>query len=144
MQLDGNLVLLGAGKMGGAMLQGWLESGLPPQQIVILDPSPPPEIAEIISTSGISHNPPIEGLEDVSVVLAAVKPQIMDDVLAAAAGLARHNPLVLSIAAGKTIASFEQHFGANAAVIRSIPNTPAAIGRGITAIAANANVSPSR
>jgi pyrroline-5-carboxylate reductase len=56
----------------------------------------------------------------------------------------RSNPLILSIAAGKTIATFERHFGAGAAVIRTIPNTPAAIGRGITAMAANRRVSPSQ
>ena len=141
MQLDGKLVLLGAGKMGGAMLQGWLEGGLPPSHIVVLDPGPPPEIATTIADNDITHNPSIDDIDDVSVVLAAVKPQIMDEVLTATAALKEHKPLVLSIAAGKTIASFEKHFGSDAAVIRSIPNTPAAIGRGITAMAANANVS---
>jgi pyrroline-5-carboxylate reductase len=140
-RLTGNLVLIGAGKMGGAMMQGWLEAGVPPGQIVVLDPGPPPEVAELISANGIRHNPPVDDLEDVSVVLAAVKPQIMDDVLSGLSGLKRHKPLVLSIAAGKTIASFEAHFGADAAVIRSIPNTPSAVGRGITAITANGNVS---
>ncbi len=141
MKLDGHLVLLGAGKMGGAMLQGWLEGGLPPAQVIVLDPAPPPETEALIAKHGITHNPEINTIGPVEVVLAAVKPQIMDDVLKTVSGLKTHNPLVLSVAAGKTIASFERHFGASAAVIRSIPNTPAAIGRGITAIAANANVS---
>lgn len=141
MRLRGKLFLLGAGKMGGAMLQGWLESGLPGNQIIILDPAPPPETLRLITAHGITHNPAIDEIDDVEVVLAALKPQIMDDVLATVADLKRHKPLILSIAAGKTIASFEAHFGADAAVIRSIPNTPAAIGRGITAIAANSNVS---
>ncbi len=141
MQLDGNLVLLGAGKMGGAMLQGWLDGGLPANQIIVLDPAPPSETAELIAVNGISHNPALDSLKEVEIVLAAVKPQIMDDVLIGVADLKRHNPLILSIAAGKTIASFEAHFGSEAAVIRSIPNTPAAIGRGITAMATNGNVS---
>jgi pyrroline-5-carboxylate reductase len=55
--------------------------------------------------------------------------------------MAVSRPLILSVAAGKTIASFERHFGTHAAVIRTIPNTPTAVGRGITAMAANANVS---
>ncbi|MGI9462735.1 MAG: pyrroline-5-carboxylate reductase family protein, partial [Aestuariivirgaceae bacterium] len=144
MNLNGKLVLLGAGKMGGAMLQGWLEGGLPASQIIVLDPAPPPETAELIAANGIAHNPVLESLDPVEIVLAAVKPQIMEDALAGAADLKRHNPLILSIAAGKTIASFEAHFGSGAAVIRSIPNTPAAIGSGITAMAANANVTPAQ
>lgn len=141
MQLDGKLVLLGAGKMGGAMLQGWLDGGVQAQQIIVIDPAPPPETAALIAAHHIEHNPPLDDITNVDVVLAAVKPQIMDDVLTGVASLKRHDPLVLSIAAGKTIASFEAHFGAGTAVIRCIPNTPAAIGRGITAMAANANVS---
>jgi pyrroline-5-carboxylate reductase len=139
--LKGTLVLLGVGKMGGAMLNGWLRSGISPQQIVTLDPSPPTEVLEVISAQGIKHNPKIEDITDVEVLLAAVKPQVMDEVLKPIAGLRRFKPLVLSIAAGKTISSFAQHFGEDAAIIRTIPNTPAAIGRGITVMAANKNVS---
>ncbi|MGI9462791.1 MAG: pyrroline-5-carboxylate reductase, partial [Aestuariivirgaceae bacterium] len=70
MKLDGKLVLLGAGKMGGAMLQGWLESGLPGSQIVILDPAPPPETMALIDKHAISHNPDIGDITNVEVVLA--------------------------------------------------------------------------
>ena len=59
MKLEGKLVLLGAGKMGGAMLQGWLDGGLPAAQIVILDPAPPPETMALITSQKISHNPDI-------------------------------------------------------------------------------------
>jgi pyrroline-5-carboxylate reductase len=137
----GTLVLVGAGKMGGAMLEGWLKAGADPKKIVAIDPSPPPEVKALIEARGIRHNPPVDGISDAEVVLIAVKPQIMEEVLPGIVGLKAAKPLILSIAAGKTIASFERHFGADAAVIRGIPNTPAAIGRGITAMAANANVS---
>ena len=140
-ELDGRLVLLGAGKMGGAMLAGWLAGGLEPDKIVVLDPGPPEDTARLIADHKIALNRPVEEIDEVEVVVVAVKPQIMDDVLAGVKVLARCNPLVLSIAAGRTIASFEAHFGNTAAVIRSIPNTPAAIGRGITAMTANQNVS---
>lgn len=139
--LKGTLVLIGAGKMGGAMLEGWLKAGVNPKQVVALDPSPPPEVAALLVSKGIRHNPPLSSITDAEVVLAAVKPQVMDEVLTPLHGLAASKPLILSIAAGKTIASFERHFGADAAVIRTIPNTPAAVGRGITAMAANRNVS---
>lgn len=139
--LSGTLVLLGAGKMGGAMLQGWLERGVPPERIVVLDPSPPEEIAWTIATHGIRHNPVLDELERIEVLVLAIKPQAFDEVLPGLAGLASHRPLVVSIAAGRTIAGIERHFGEDAAVIRTIPNVPAAIGRGITAMAPNRNVS---
>lgn len=142
--LKGTLVLIGAGKMGGAMLEGWLKAGVAARQVVALDPSPPAEVAALLAKHGVRHNPPISSITDAEVVLVAVKPQVMEDVLTPLHGLGTSKPLILSIAAGKTIASFERHFGSDAAVIRTIPNTPAAVGRGITAMAANRNVSPAQ
>jgi pyrroline-5-carboxylate reductase len=140
--LKGTLALVGAGKMGGAMLEGWLKAGADPARIVAFDPSPPAEILALLAARGIRHNPPVAAISDAEVVLIAVKPQVMEEVLPAIVPLGRSRPLILSIAAGKTIASFARHFGNDAAIIRTIPNTPAAIGRGITAMAANAYVQP--
>ena len=126
--------------MGGAMMEGWLKAGVVPSQLVIFDPAPPAEIMTLIKNHNISHNPDIEKLKNVEVILTAVKPQIMDVALEGIIALKAQNPLILSIAAGKTIASFEKHFGKDAAVIRTIPNTPSSVGRGITAMAANQNV----
>jgi pyrroline-5-carboxylate reductase len=139
--LTGKLVLIGAGKMGGAMLDGWLKAGVLPSQIVAIDPAPPAEVKALLDANGIAHNPPVASLSNVEVVLVAVKPQIMDQVLEPLLGLAASRPLILSVVAGKTIASLAKHFGENAAIIRTIPNTPAAIGRGITAMASNVHVS---
>jgi pyrroline-5-carboxylate reductase len=139
--LDGALVLLGAGNMGGAMLQGWLNRAIPPARIVVVDPAPPPAIAQTISEHGIALNPDLDRVERVEVLVLAVKPQNFDEVLPALAGLKSYRPLVVSIAAGRTIAGIEHHFGEHAAVIRAMPNVPAAIGRGITAMAANPHVS---
>jgi pyrroline-5-carboxylate reductase len=138
--LKGTLVLLGAGKMGGAMLEGWLRGGVPPNQIVVLDPSPPDDIVAVLEKNAIRSNPSLDAVQDVEVLVAAVKPQIMDSVLTLVSVLKRDKPLVLSIAAGKTIRSFEQHFGEGASIVRTIPNTPAAIGRGITVMTCNAQV----
>ena len=143
-KLTGTLVLVGAGKMGGAMLEGWLAGGADPTHIAALDPSPPPEMKALLQRHGIRLNPDVATIKDAEVVIIAVKPQLMEDVLPGIAALKASKPLVLSVAAGKTIASFERHFGADAAVIRTIPNTPAAVGRGITAMASNANVSPAQ
>lgn len=136
--LDGPLLLAGAGKMGGAMLAGWLERGLSPSDVVVVDPSPPPEVAKLLADAGITPRAALDGLQTPpAVMIAAVKPQIMESVLPGLAGLASPRTLVVSIAAGRTIASFEKHFGAATAVVRAMPNTPAAIGRGMTVCVAN-------
>ena len=142
--LSGALVLVGAGKMGGAMLHGWLARDVPPDRIIVLDPSPPEDVARTIAERAIMLNPAPAGIEDVEVLVLAIKPQAFDDVLPALAGLQAQHPLIVSIAAGRTIAGIEHHFGAHAAVIRAMPNVPAAIGRGITAIVPNSHVSDSQ
>lgn len=139
--LRGSLVLVGAGKMGGAMVNGWLHQGMDASRIVVLDPAPPPESLEMIEAHGISHNPDIAGIADPEVVLIAVKPQTMDQVLPAIAPLAAAHPMFVSIAAGTMIATFEAAFGRDAAVVRAMPNTPAAVGYGMTVICPNANCS---
>lgn len=139
--LSGRLVLIGAGKMGTAMLQGWLEAGVTGDQVTIFDPAPPPETMAVIAQYSISHNPPLNSVDGVEAILVAIKPQMVDEVLPAMADLAKDNPLVVSVVAGKTIAAFRQHFGETTPIIRTIPNTPAAVGRGITAMAASDGVS---
>jgi len=140
-RLDGPLVLAGAGNMGGAMLAGWLARGLAPAQIIVQDPGPPPATAELLAKHGVRTMTTIDSLPTPpAVLLMAVKPQVMDDVFAPLAKLAGPSTVVLSIAAGRTIASFEKFLPPRAAVVRSIPNTPAAVGRGITVAAANTNV----
>ncbi len=142
--LKGTLVLAGAGKMGSAMLEGWLKAGADPKKIVAIDPMPPKEVLELLAHHNIRHNPPIASIIDAEVIVVAVKPQVMEDVLPNLVGLKSSRPVILSVAAGKTIATFAKHFGEDAAIIRTIPNTPAAIGRGITAMSANAHVSKSQ
>jgi pyrroline-5-carboxylate reductase len=143
-KLAGTLVLVGAGKMGGAMLEGWLKGGADASRIVALDPAPPSDTKALLDHWGVRLNPDVATISDAEVVVIAVKPQLMEGVLPGVVTLGASKPLILSVAAGKTIASFERHFGSDAAVIRTIPNTPAAVGRGITAMAANGNVSPSQ
>jgi pyrroline-5-carboxylate reductase len=140
LSLPGSLLLVGAGNMGGALLRGWLAQGLSPAQIIVQDPSPPPTMTALLAQHGISASaaPKLDGAP--AVILAAVKPQLMDQVFPSVARHAGPDTVVLSVAAGKTIASFERHLPARAAVVRSIPNTPASVGRGITVCAANAHV----
>ena len=146
LKLDGDLILAGAGNMGGAMLTGWLGQGLDPKRIRVQDPAPPPAIAALLQKHGIEAAAKLAPRSaPPAVLLMAVKPQIMDDVFPALAKIAGPDTVVLSIAAGKTIAGFEKHLAQNnpvktIGVVRSIPNTPAAVGRGITVAAANPHV----
>jgi len=123
------------------MLAGWLEHGLPPSNIIVQDPGPPPATAALLTKQGIRTVPTIASLPTPpAVLLMAVKPQVMDEVFPPLAKMAGPSTVVLSIAAGRTIASFEKYLPPGAAVVRTIPNTPAAVGRGITVAAANAHV----
>lgn len=124
------MVLLGCGKMGSAMLAGWLGEGLPPEAVSVLDPAP----SEWLHSTGVRLN---EGLPEApAVALIAVKPQMMGEALPQLQAVG-HGTLFVSVAAGTRIAAFEQALG-QVPVIRAMPNTPAAIGQGITAIVGNA------
>ncbi|MDI4657805.1 pyrroline-5-carboxylate reductase [Xanthobacter autotrophicus] len=130
--LSGPVVLLGAGKMGGAMLDGWLKLGLPAGKAVVLDPNLPPDAAAALAARGVAVNPAPADIPAPSVLLLAVKPQVAPDALPPLAPLVGEGTLVVSIMAGRTLAFMSAIFGAGAAIVRSIPNTPAAIGRGVS------------
>lgn len=130
--LSGPVVLLGCGKMGSAMLEGWLKLGLPADKAVVLDPNLSAEAVAALAAQGVSVNPEPSAIATPAVLLLAVKPQVAPDALPAVAPLVKHGTLVVSVMAGRTIAFMAGVFGAEAAIVRSIPNTPAAIGRGVS------------
>ena len=133
----GSVLLVGAGRMGGALLKGWLAGGFPPERIFVQEPSPPSDVAEAIAKAGIRTGTPPAMDTPPEVILLAVKPQAMEVVLPGVAPLAGPGTVMLSIAAGTSIAAIGRHFAPDTAIIRAMPNTPAAIGRGITALCAN-------
>jgi pyrroline-5-carboxylate reductase len=133
------LVLVGAGNMGGAMAHRWLEAGLAAPSLTILEPNPSPEIASLAANRGVALNPRTPEPPPDMLALA-VKPQSLDAVAPQIAALAAERTLVLSIIAGKTIANLMARLAEARAVVRAMPNTPAAIGRGVTAAFANAGV----
>ncbi|MCT8971955.1 pyrroline-5-carboxylate reductase [Microbaculum marinisediminis] len=135
----GPVLLVGAGKMGGAMLEGWLERGLPPANLTVLDPVPSAELSALAAGKGFHLNP-VSSTTPPQIAVIAVKPQVMDDVLAGVAARIPGACAVVSVAAGKTIANLARHFPSGQPIIRTIPNTPAAIGRGITVCVANGDV----
>lgn len=132
---DKPLLLLGCGKMGGAMLDGWLAQGMDPKAAVILDPHPSDDVKALdgptIRTDGMWDGPTPRA------VVLAVKPQLMDAALPAVAGFAGPGTLYISIAAGKPLAYFEGLLGAQAPIVRVMPNTPAAVGAGASALVGN-------
>lgn len=140
---EGPLLLVGAGKMGGALLEGLIARGLAPSRVRVQDPAPPSEIVAFLSRHGIAAEARIEAMpSSPGVIIAAVKPQVMDDVFPSVARFADAGTLTVSIAAGRMLESFETLLPPGSAVVRAMPNTPAAIGRGITVCAANAHVTP--
>ena len=135
------LVLVGCGQMGSAMLRGWLARNAAAEFLVI-EPAGLP--ASFGNSENVAWHATPDALQDEltpDAVLFAVKPQIVNDVLPAYRRWARPQTLFLSIAAGITIAGIARHLG-EAAIIRTMPNTPAAIGRGITVACANPQVTP--
>lgn len=128
------LVLLGCGKMGSAMLQGWLANGLSANSVSVIDPHASDWVQELTS-QGLSLNSDLP--QDPAIVIIAVKPQMMGDALPVLRPLGNRTTVFLSIAAGTSIASFATLLGDETPIIRAMPNTPAAIGRGITALVGN-------
>ena len=137
---DGTLALVGAGNMGGAMLDGWLAGGLEPDHVTIVDPGLAGERRERWRGQGVR----IDAVDrSPDVIVLAVKPQMMADVLTDAARMAGPNTLIVSVAAGITIATLARAFG-DAPLVRAMPNTPSQVSRGVTVCCATPAVTPAR
>jgi pyrroline-5-carboxylate reductase len=137
-QIPGTIVLAGAGKMGGAMLAGWLARGLDARRVVVIEPRPTSEIGAL-TTTGIRLNPSPKEIGAAATLVVALKPQTFREAGATLKSFAAPTTLVVSIMAGMPIAAIEAVCGGS--VVRAMPNTPAAIGRGITVAVAAKNVS---
>lgn len=142
--IQGTLALAGAGKMGGALLDGWLDMGLDPRRVIVIDPHAAEAALERFAAQGVAVNPPAASIGPVDTLVLAIKPQSL---VAAAPGLARFagpGTLLVSIVAGKTTADLKAAFPAAGAIARAMPNTPAAVRHGITGIFVTAAVSTAR
>ena len=135
----GPLLLLGAGKMGFAMLEGWLKRGLAPGRIVVLEPQPAKAV-KALTRRGLKLNPKGKTAA-ASAIVVAVKPQSAPEAVPMVRSHVGKNTLVVSIMAGRTLRFLESALPSGTAVVRAMPNTPAAIGRGITVAVPNAKVS---
>lgn len=136
---DNPIVLVGAGNMGGAMLSGWLKSGVSGSSVVVVDPGPSEAMLSLIADAGAKHVQTVPDTLKAGVLFLAVKPQVMEAVLPSVRSCVGEETVVVSVAAGKTLAFLEKHLR-EAAMVRAMPNTPAMIGRGITGAYANDRV----
>jgi pyrroline-5-carboxylate reductase len=145
--IEGTLLLVGCGKMGSALLEGWFKRGLNPVDVIIVEPLGRASISvcekhRALTVLAKAQDIPRDFRPDV--VIFAVKPQVAASTVPDYAAFARQHPVFLSILAGKTISFFKSHLGPDAAVVRAMPNTPAAIGKGISVLTAAPEVSPAQ
>jgi pyrroline-5-carboxylate reductase len=141
-KLSGSLVLVGAGKMGSAMLDGWIARGLNPKKLVVIEPQPTKAV-KALTRRGLKLNPKPgpKAKADAAAIVIAIKPQTAPEAVPALGLHVGKSTLVLSIMAGRTIGFLEKSLPNGTAIVRAMPNTPAAIGRGISVACSNAKVS---
>jgi pyrroline-5-carboxylate reductase len=135
----GSLLLVGAGKMGGAMLNGWIARGLSPKRILVIEPQPGKAV-KALTRRGLTLNPKGK-IAVAAAIVIAVKPQSAPEAVPPLRPYVGKTTLVLSIMAGRTLGFLEQSLAPGTAIVRAMPNTPAAIGRGISVAVANTEVS---
>jgi len=135
----GTLLLVGAGKMGSALLEGWLALGLPADRLAVVEPQPTDSVVAL-KKRGLRLNPDLDRTQAAAIVIA-VKPQVAPQALPALAPTVGVDTVVVSIMAGRALGFLARALPADAAIVRAMPNTPASIGRGITVAVGNAKVS---
>jgi pyrroline-5-carboxylate reductase len=138
--LPATLVLMGAGKMGGAMLEGWLAGGIAPSGLTVLDPHASDGLKALSASHGFRLNPPLDSIAPPQALVLAVKPQMLDAAADALQALAGPETLVVSVLAGKTIANLAARAPRARAFIRAMPNLPASVRRGVSGVAAGDGV----
>ncbi|SIQ33455.1 MULTISPECIES: pyrroline-5-carboxylate reductase [unclassified Bosea (in: a-proteobacteria)] len=139
--LPQSLVLIGAGKMGGAMLEGWLRIGIDPKAISLIDPKPSDEMVDLAAEKGMLLNPSAKEIKPAEVVVLATKPQMLDTAAPAVQAFIHPKTLLISILAGKTIGDLSARLPGASAIIRAMPNLPASVQRGATAATPGKGVS---
>ena len=137
---DGLVLLAGAGQMGGAMLSAWLDAGVPAARLAVIDPQPSVPLASRLVGAQVALNPPAEAGRHAAVLILAVKPQVLDQATPGLRPFVGPETVVVSVLAGKTLADLRRAFPEAGATVRAMPNTPAAIRRGITGVAAEAKI----
>ena len=140
LRLAGPLLLVGAGNMGGALLEGWLRQGLDPVTVFIQDPAPAPEVLSLAAQHSITAETAPDLPAAASVIVIAVKPDLVAKLLPELEPMIGEGTVLLSVAAGRTLESLALPFPEGTAIVRAMPNTPAAVGQSMTVACANAAV----
>lgn len=135
--MPSSLALVGAGKMGSAMLEGWMARGLDPDHTAVFDPQPSREILAFCQARRIKINPNTRDIEPPQVLVLATKPQTLDAAAPAVSRIIGHSTLVISVLAGKTLADLKRVLSHARAIVRAMPNLPVSVRRGVTAVVGN-------
>jgi len=142
--MQGTILLIGCGKMGGALLEGWFKRGVSPVDVMVVEPAGRGSVGPCSVHPALTT---LAGIDDVptdfrpDVIVFAIKPQIVDQALPAYRRFVSDRPVFLSVIAGKTTAGIHSYLGSDVAVVRAMPNMPASVGKGITALYAAPSVS---
>jgi len=139
--LPSSLILVGGGKMGGAMLEGWLRVGLSADAATVIDPFPSTDLKTLCATKGVALNPSIDTLRHPEVLVLAIKPQSLSDAADSLAPLAGSKTMLVSVLAGKTVANLKAAIPGCGGIVRAMPNLPASIARGATGAYASPELS---
>ena len=140
--IDGTVLVIGAGKMGGALLASWLEGGLDPANVFVEDPAPPDEIKDLLAKYNIRAEASVELDQPPHFVVLAVKPQISGEVLKKLGPRLNAESLLFSIVAGQPLAALSADLPEHAPIIRAMPNTPVLVQAGMTVMIGNEHVGP--
>jgi pyrroline-5-carboxylate reductase len=141
--IEGTILLVGSGKMGGALLDGWFKRGLNPVDAIVVEPAGRDAVHPCKTHRALTCLPNVKDVPRdfrPDVVVFAVKSQVADNIVPQYASFAAQQPVFLSVIAGKTTAYFQRHLGTKA-VVRAMPNTPSAVGKGISVLYAAPEVS---
>jgi pyrroline-5-carboxylate reductase len=138
--LPTSLILVGAGKMGGAMLEGWIRTGVPGDAVTVIDPNASPVLVSMCEQHGIALNPSLSTLSPPEVIVLGIKPQMLDSAAATVSQIIGPETLLISILAGKTIGDLRARLPALKSIIRCMPNLPASVQRGVTGAAPSPEV----
>jgi pyrroline-5-carboxylate reductase len=140
--MPASLVLVGAGKMGGSMLDGWIKAGLDPDNVTVLDPQPSRDIMTFARANNVKLNPSLKDVEPPQVLVLAIKPQVLESAAPLLSKLIGPGTVLLSILAGKTIKNMKEQIKGVRGIVRAMPNLPVSVGRGLTAAIASPDVFP--
>ncbi len=127
------VLLAGAGKMGGAMLRGWLALGVAGSRISVVEPRPSDDLQSLCRVHNVRLNP--VSISPVDTLVLAIKPQMLEAAASALAVWSGPDTVLLSIMAGKSVKALAARFPDTAVIVRAMPNLPASVGRGVTGVA---------